>query len=708
VAKLILPSRQILNPLKYEVDWGHPLARGLYLFWKFNPAGIPNELTGRFGQALTKGGSPGVASDRFGSAGVFTAANKDYYKTPNFTIPAFTGLTVLVWHKFVNNSADQLILAKHPYSAVSFYLVGETDSALLAAHSCIATNLGSAEVLTWANEISTNTWAQWAFTWSSADAYLRQYVNGKLDGSTARTGATFSDNAYELTFGGNWQDDYMYYNGRIDHCAMWDRGLSAGEILQLYAEPFAFLKEYKRRIYSVSAVQATPISVTDAAEGVDSILGVLAAIPASDSVSSTDGTPVISGTVPVTDSTTATDSPSIIALLSLADSVGATDDLVRLIFVDVLDSAGSIDSTPTISAALDLLEAISLSETVGITAILQIADIIGVTDESLVAVAMAILDSVLATDSAPTIAALIPILENIVTTETPLLGTVLQVLDAVDLTDLAWRSGDWFLISDFVDIAESVAPITAAVPVADVVQATDAIQSITVTFLLSDTVEAIDSIVAGALFIQITEALSAIDGISNISVSLPVTDVAGLTDSLSLIFQMTVTDAISAVDSIVTQLFPIVTDAIGSTDSIAGVTVALTIPDTTIASDAIAAINAVLALSETIGITDQLTINAAITITDTGTFSDDLVRINLVELLEALQAVDSIGQILVTVPVQEDITAADALGAILAVLSVADAAGMTDTMVKWDLTAGNQITSIGFVMRKRSTTFGWD
>lgn len=685
--QIAIPDRQILYPSRYEVDWSHPLARGLYVSILVNSAGVPFDLARKYPISPTRIGLPGTSCGPMGnSVNTRVADTNSWSLNATDSSTSWTGFTCVMWMRPV-------YVVQYRYCRIgnsNWYIHVQQEASNQQRQIVRVTTDVAGSSTAAINTISAfNTWRQAAGTWDTNDQNIRSYENGKQLNSVARTGSTCLPFQYIVYFGG--YNSGQYFDGELSNLFLWDRGLSASEITELYGEPYAFIKEIKRRTYGVISgePQPTPISVTDATEGSDTIASILASIP-------------------VADTAIASDAAAITALLTLADTAGVTDDLVREIFVNVLDSTGAVDSSPTINAALALLEAISASDTSGITAILQIADLVGATDEALVGVAMAILDSVSVTDSTPTIEALIPILENIVSADTPLLGCVLQLLDSVDLTDLAWRSGDWFLVSDFVDIAESIAPISASVPISELIQVTDAIQWITVSFSLSDTVEAIDSIVAGALYVQITELLSAIDGVSNISVSAPVTDVTGLTDSISLIFQMTVTDAVTAVDSIITQLFPIVTDAIGFTDSISGVTVALTIPDTTVASDAIAALTAVLTIAETVGLTDQLTINAAITITDTGAFSDDLTRINFVELLEALQSVDSVGEILVTVPLQDDISAADAIASILAILSIADAAGMTDTMVKWDLTAGNQITSIGFVMRKRSTTFGWE
>jgi hypothetical protein len=78
--------------------------------------------------------------------------------------------------------------------------------------------------------VRTNTWYHVAMTYDGA--FLKLYVNGKLDGSAAACGPVLTSDQ-PLVIGGESPGPWNF-NGLIDEVSLYDRALSDTEVLSIY------------------------------------------------------------------------------------------------------------------------------------------------------------------------------------------------------------------------------------------------------------------------------------------------------------------------------------------------------------------------------------------------------------------------------------------------------------------------------------------
>ena len=96
-----------------------------------------------------------------------------------------------------------------------------------------------------------NVWFQVAGTFDGATKNL--YVNGRLNASVA-WGQAISYAATTSWFGSlAGSSSTQAYTGYMDHAAVWNRALTAGEVDELYRRPFAFLQTGPRAAFAQAA-----------------------------------------------------------------------------------------------------------------------------------------------------------------------------------------------------------------------------------------------------------------------------------------------------------------------------------------------------------------------------------------------------------------------------------------------------------------------
>jgi len=92
-------------------------------------------------------------------------------------------------------------------------------------------DIGGAKTITGGATTNDGAWHMIAATYDGATLSL--YVDGALDGSLAVAGSADIDTAQDLDFGSN-KNANAFLEGRIDSCRIYNRSLSADEILRDY------------------------------------------------------------------------------------------------------------------------------------------------------------------------------------------------------------------------------------------------------------------------------------------------------------------------------------------------------------------------------------------------------------------------------------------------------------------------------------------
>lgn len=217
-----------------RIDWTHPLTRGLIGCWLFNECGGTTiRDIGKNGVAGTLNSATWTTGNFCSSALNFSSA---YVSFGNPTSAQLTTWTVAGWVRPTSLSATQCLVNNGTNTQRNYYLgTNASAGARLYLTQGASNYLGFEGV----QALSTNTWYHLAGTYNNATLAL--YVNGVLDNSASISGAP--DVGAGNLFVGSLDGTNELFPGKIDTFLIYNRGLSAGEVKQLYQQPFCFLKQ---------------------------------------------------------------------------------------------------------------------------------------------------------------------------------------------------------------------------------------------------------------------------------------------------------------------------------------------------------------------------------------------------------------------------------------------------------------------------------
>lgn len=197
--------------------------------------GTTGEVTDSSGNGYngTKVGSANTTSTaKYGRAGILNGSSDyvligDMPDNPNFTLMAWVNVVTfrgyLEKHGIFGNVAGgpgYNILRVDGLSAST----GRVVAGYLATDSTYPDCYGT-------TTLQTNTWYHLASTYDGAE--LKVYVNGVLDKTTSTT-KPLSTGVCEVAIGIDYSTASRYFNGKIDDAAIFDKALSADEILAIY------------------------------------------------------------------------------------------------------------------------------------------------------------------------------------------------------------------------------------------------------------------------------------------------------------------------------------------------------------------------------------------------------------------------------------------------------------------------------------------
>lgn len=153
----------------------------------------------------------------------------DYLSIPNVaSLRPSTEMTISMWVKAITNTAGwNILFGQSPYTGGPLIFLETGGSLIRALHypngSEVRCNTNYA--------ISTSTFTNVVFTFKTGDA-IRSYFNGVANTTVALSAGTFSyntSNPYLIGYnGGSW------FNGQIGQTTVYNRALSAAEVLQNY------------------------------------------------------------------------------------------------------------------------------------------------------------------------------------------------------------------------------------------------------------------------------------------------------------------------------------------------------------------------------------------------------------------------------------------------------------------------------------------
>jgi len=91
------------------------------------------------------------------------------------------------------------------------------------------------DLLTWADAITYNAWNHLVFAFDDSEKTITLYKNGVNLGTQSAPNTSFSDSgSYIFSNIGNYTGGHYPLNAKFDEIAIWNRALSAQEILEIY------------------------------------------------------------------------------------------------------------------------------------------------------------------------------------------------------------------------------------------------------------------------------------------------------------------------------------------------------------------------------------------------------------------------------------------------------------------------------------------
>ena len=252
------PWGQQKPALGSQIDWGHPLARGLVGCWLFNEGAgkSATDLCNRAAGALIADAiyAPlGIAFDGTGdTVNVGRATHLDFNTATPFSVRfvfscANFGAQNGLWPVYVSHCSGS-------YQQDGWFIFAEDGAGSVAVG--MGTNAYSTRHYT-ANVLSTNTPYDVTLTYNGDGSYSGWCVY--IDAiSKFMMGTT---NPVNPTYGGTVQtsfasqnDTRLYMTGAMGRVQIYSRALSAAEVAWLYAEPYAFIQAPEMPVfYSVPA-----------------------------------------------------------------------------------------------------------------------------------------------------------------------------------------------------------------------------------------------------------------------------------------------------------------------------------------------------------------------------------------------------------------------------------------------------------------------
>jgi hypothetical protein len=248
--RLWVPDKTIKRtkpPLGAQVNWGHPLAKGLRVGWLFSEGATKLfDITrgGNDGTSYTTGGIASTTSP-FGQSKDFTGST-NYYNFPyNANAQCPDSFSIVMWVKLKTTIAEDsgLIHAYESGSNIRNYHIFTRADALRFYVSDALTYTYVLLSITYDDK-----WHQIVAVRNTTTDLLTLYgdtVPGN-NGQDETTTTIVPTTGVVANIGTESANTDFVFDSAIDHIFIYGRALTRGEIIQLYAEPFCMLKMPKR------------------------------------------------------------------------------------------------------------------------------------------------------------------------------------------------------------------------------------------------------------------------------------------------------------------------------------------------------------------------------------------------------------------------------------------------------------------------------
>ncbi len=285
---LLWPDPRVKPPFgAAEIDWGHPLARGLRSYWTFvEGAGAVSDLVGQNLAVLVGNPSWTATAMRLavtldGSTQYLQCATSGLLLNGGGAVTCSVAASIITTD--AGRSGGRAIYSERGTSGNDIFKFDSLDIGLGGGNNIATTIRNDGGTLLQAHgAITVNDGTPHLVILTKNGSAITLVVDGVVDTSPTWSGTdTFTD-AVETRIGGDAADSGAKWKGSIGLLSTWTRMLSRAEAKWFAAEPYAMLRPIVRRRYFVPA-GAVALSLADtAALGLQEAAGVTAGFRLSD------------------------------------------------------------------------------------------------------------------------------------------------------------------------------------------------------------------------------------------------------------------------------------------------------------------------------------------------------------------------------------------------------------------------------------------
>jgi hypothetical protein len=236
-----------------EIDWGHPLSRGLALRWLLNECAglrVMDLAGGSRGQGLISGAawSPtprGTALACDGSTSVVTG--------PDLSFNYDQSMSIVVRHIPTSTAANRVLVSKTNWEFTFICLATKVCLHCWTQPGSDALDVTSAVGAVVAGTLNTH-----AAVYDGQRHIGKVFGNGRLLASAAPTASPFAKRVEGITLGKgyNWNFNSAPYIGSILDLTLYARALTPDDVRWLYQEPYAMIRPAgpMRRYFTVTGL----------------------------------------------------------------------------------------------------------------------------------------------------------------------------------------------------------------------------------------------------------------------------------------------------------------------------------------------------------------------------------------------------------------------------------------------------------------------
>ena len=231
-------SHLVKPPLGTLPIIGHPLAQGLVGCWLMNEGSGDTvyDLSGNGNHGTLTGDTHWVPG-KYGSCLDFDGAG-DYVDLPTGLLSGAAQASVSVWAK-KTAASDQTTrhIVSINYTNQAERISLEWDDNYDFVYWQVAATGGTGFAYT-GNDNAVDVWYHFVGIYDGTNVLL--YRNGILQPNTGTTSGPLETGSYYAAIGAwtSWGTRLEFHEGPIDNVMIFDRALGAGEIQQLYCDPF--------------------------------------------------------------------------------------------------------------------------------------------------------------------------------------------------------------------------------------------------------------------------------------------------------------------------------------------------------------------------------------------------------------------------------------------------------------------------------------